>query len=118
MLNLDAARADVLVQQVTNPWMRQFLRLDLPGYLSKITVPVLALAGSLDRQVAPDENLAALKAGLSHSRDVTLTKLDGLNHFFQHAKSGAFTEVEQIPETFSPTALDAMSKWLAPRFPH
>jgi pimeloyl-ACP methyl ester carboxylesterase len=118
LLNLNDARADVLVQQVTNPWMRQFLRLDLPSYLSKIAIPVLALAGSLDRQVAPDENLAALKAGLSHSRDVTQTKLDGLNHFFQHAKTGAFTEVEQIPETFSPTALQSITQWLAPRFRH
>lgn len=118
MLNLDAARADVLMQQVTNPWMRQFLKLDLPAYLNKITAPVLALAGSIDRQVAPDENLAALRAGLSHSRDLTLKKLDGLNHFFQHANTGAFTEVEQIPETFSPDALQAITQWLSPRVSH
>jgi pimeloyl-ACP methyl ester carboxylesterase len=112
-LNLDAAHADIFVQQMTSPWMQQFLRLDLPGYMSRITVPVLALAGSLDRQVAPDANLAALKMGLAHSRDVTLIKLEGLNHFFQHAKTGAMTEYVDIDETFSHTALQAISHWLA-----
>lgn len=108
-LELTPATADVFVQQMTSKWMRQFLRIDLPGYLGKVTMPVLALAGSLDRQVAPDENLAALKAGI---RNITIVKLDGLNHFFQPTKTGAFTESRDIPETFSPKALDAMSSWL------
>jgi len=111
-LELTPATADVFVQQMTSPWMRQFLRIDLPGYLGKVSQPVLALAGSLDRQVAPDENLAALKAGL---RNVTIVKLDGLNHFFQPTKTGAFTESRDIPETFAPKALDVMSAWLKQR---
>ncbi|MBI1213555.1 MAG: alpha/beta fold hydrolase, partial [Alphaproteobacteria bacterium] len=111
-LHLTPASADVFAQQMTSPWMREFLRLDPKPYLNKITVPVLALAGSLDRQVAPDANLAALKAGLTHSRDVTTLEIDGLNHFFQHAKTGAFTEVVEIPETFSPGALQTMTAWL------
>ncbi|MGZ6126367.1 MAG: alpha/beta fold hydrolase, partial [Myxococcales bacterium] len=114
-LHLTPAAADIFVQQMASAWMRQFLRLDLPGYLGKVTVPVLALAGSLDRQVAPDENLAALKARLSRSRDVTTMKLDGLNHFFQPAKTGAFVESADIPETFSPAALQAVSAWLQRR---
>ena len=112
-LNLDAAHADIFVQQMASPWMHQFLRIDLPSYLAKVTVPVLALAGSLDRQVAPEANLAALKAGLAHSRDVTLVKLEGLNHFFQPAKTGAMTEYADIDETFAPVALQSISRWLS-----
>jgi hypothetical protein len=54
--------------------------------MKKVPAPVLALVGSLDRQVAPDENLAALKTGL---RNVTIVKFDGLNHLFQLEQKSA-----------------------------
>lgn len=112
-LRLDSASAKAFVQEMTNPWTRQILRLDIASYLSKVTVPVLALAGSNDCLVEPDVNLAALKSGLTHSPDLTLRKLDGLNHFFQLAKFGTTAEAATLEQTFDPRALDEIANWLA-----
>ena len=115
-LGIPAAAKALFVQQMANVWMRHFLRLDPASYLAKIKVPVLAIAGSLDCQVEPNANLAAIKAGLAHDADVTALKLEGLNHFFQHAKTGGPNEYAEIEETFSSVALQAVSKWITQRF--
>ena len=48
-------------QQLTSPWFVYFLKWNPNAYWSKIKIPVLALIGSLDLQVAPKENLAGIK---------------------------------------------------------
>lgn len=84
--------------------------------LARLRVPVLALNGSLDVQVPAGENLAAIRAALSANPDATVLELPGLNHFFQTAVTGAMGEVEDIPETFAPVALAAVSDWITERF--
>jgi len=111
-LRLNVANAELFVQQMASPWMRQFLRLDIPGFLSRVRAPVLALAGSLDRQVEPTSNLDALRSGLTQTRDVTLRVLEGLNHFMQRARTGAPSEYASITEDINPSALQAISEWL------
>ena len=101
---------------MANVWMRQLLTLDPASYIAKFTVPVLAMEGSLDRQVAPDDNLAAIKAGLPPRADLTQVKLQGLNHFFQTAKTGAIGEYVESEETMSPAALRTVSDWIVKRF--
>jgi hypothetical protein len=110
------ANTELFIQNMANVWMRHLLRLDPTSYLAKIKVPVLALDGSHDTQVEPDANLAAIKKGLAHDGDVTVRKLDGLNHFFQTAKTGGMGEYIEIEETVSPTALQTMSSWIRQRF--
>ncbi len=116
VLGLPKASRDAFAQQMANPWMRYLLRIDMKTLLANIVVPVLALNGSLDRQVEPDANLAAIRTGLAHCPDVTALKLDGLNHLFQTAKTGAPSEYANIEETFSPFALQSVSDWIAIRF--
>jgi hypothetical protein len=114
-LRLNAANAELFVQQMASPWMRQFLRLDIPRFLSKVNVPVLALAGSLDRQVEPTSNLDALRSGLTQTHDVTLRVLEGLNHFMQRARTGAPSEYASITEAINPAALQEIAEWLQRR---
>ncbi len=47
------AQVDSTVAQLSSPWFRLFLTLDPATYLSRVTVPVLALNGTLDLQVPP-----------------------------------------------------------------
>lgn len=84
--------------------------------LARITVPVLALNGSLDLQVAPDQNLAAFRAALKDNPDVTVVKLTGINHMFQTATTGGRGEYQDIEETIAPAVLDLISDWLRERF--
>lgn len=106
------------IRQVTSPWFRFFLTYDPRPALERVHVPVLAINGSLDLQVPPDQNLPEIKAALERGgdTDVTVRELPGLNHLFQTARTGAPAEYATIDETFSPAALDLISSWITARF--
>lgn len=93
------------------PWMRTLLSIDPRPLLRDISCPVLALAGDKDRVVAADANLPALRQALAANPDAQVHRLPGLNHFFQTAHSGEFSEVASIEETMSPRALALISDW-------
>lgn len=50
-----------LIGELTSDWLRDVLRYDAPATLGGLTIPILALNGSLDRQVPAEANLAAIR---------------------------------------------------------
>lgn len=104
--------------QMRSPWFRYFLTHDPRPALRKVTCPVLALNGSLDLQVPADANLDEIRKALAEAgnADATITKLEGLNHLFQHATTGSPAEYATIEETFAPAVLDLITKWIQQRF--
>ncbi|MFB6318849.1 alpha/beta hydrolase family protein [Saccharicrinis sp. FJH54] len=102
------------VDAVTTPWMLNFIKYDPVPALEKVKCPVLALNGENDLQVPPDDNLKAIKTALENggNTDVTVKKLPGLNHLFQHSKTGNPADYGNIEETFAPEALEIMTKWI------
>jgi hypothetical protein len=115
---LTPAAMEANIAQISTPWFRYFLAYDPRPTLRRVRVPVLALNGSLDLQVPPKEDLAAIAAALREggNRDVRTIELPGLNHLFQTTTTGAPTEYAQIEETMSPAALSAISAWILERF--
>lgn len=107
---------NIIVGQISTPWFAYFLRYDPAPNLARIRAPLLALNGSLDLQVPADDNLEAIRAATMDNPDVTIVKLDGLNHLFQHAETGGIGEYFSIEETFAPQALDLMADWINQRF--
>ncbi len=107
---------DAILGQIGSPWFYYFLSYDPAPNLARIGVPILALNGSLDRQVPAVDNLAAIEAATAGNPDVTTVELEGLNHLFQTAQTGAVGEYADIEETFSPIALEILSNWIAERF--
>lgn len=105
-----AVRASIT--HLRSPWMTTFLTLDPADALRRVRCPVLALNGSLDRQVPASQNLPAITAALHRNRRVSIVELPGLNHLFQTATTGAPREYAQIEETFAPAALEALTAWL------
>ena len=116
VLRIPEARRELLAQQLGSNWFRYFLQVDPPAFLSRIQVPVLALNGTLDLQVPADANLAAIRMALITAPDITIRKLEGLNHMFQTARSGAIGEYDDIQETFAPIALRVVAEWIHARF--
>lgn len=110
------APASILTARLGGPWFRYFLNYDPVPNLARIKVPVLAINGSLDRQVPAADNLAAIRKATAANKDATIAELPGLNHLFQTAKTGGLGEYQQIEETFAPAALDLMTAWLQKRF--
>lgn len=110
---VDASEADTLPKDDTTPWERYFLAYDPAPTLARLTVPVLALNGSLDVQVPAKENLAAAREALKNNPKATVIELPGMNHLLQDAKTGAPNEYSDIEETVSPVALKIITEWVS-----
>jgi len=109
------AQIGMQIRQITSPWFRYFLTYDPATALRKVACPVLAINGSLDKQVLPSQNLPAIRKALEEAgnKQLEADELPGLNHLFQTAKTGSPMEYAQIEETMSPVALEKMAGWIA-----
>jgi pimeloyl-ACP methyl ester carboxylesterase len=103
--------------QMTTTWLKYFLTYDPRPTLARVHVPVLALNGELDLQVDAAQNLDSIRDGLRHNPNATVRRLPGLNHLFQTAKTGAFSEYATIEETIAPAVLDLVRDWILARVP-
>lgn len=100
-------------EPMLTPWYRSFIAYDPAPTLAKLRCPVLVLNGELDLQVLPDQNLPAItKALAKNRRRVTVHRLPGLNHLFQHAKTGSPEEYAAIAETIAPEVLGIVGDWI------
>lgn len=90
-------------------YFRKLLSLNPKEWLHKIKAPVMAINGTLDTQVLSGENLAALSKALP---EAIVKEYQGLNHMFQHAKTGDITEYSQIAETISPEVLTDIAQFI------
>lgn len=99
------------VSQLSTPYMRYFLSIDVSPLLGGITCPVMALNGTMDKQVDCEKNLGVLRKAFP-SAPHRIEACKGLNHLFQHCKTGQDAEYEQIEETFSPEVIDSMGDWI------
>jgi uncharacterized protein len=115
-LNSPAAETQMERQffSVTSPEMRSILLYEPAEALRKLKVPVLALNGSRDVQVAAKLNLPAIAAALAEggNNDFAIIELPGLNHLFQECRTCAIGEYGELNETFSPRALRVLADWL------
>ena len=102
------------VEEIANPWMQYFIKYNPEPTLEKVKCPVLALNGEKDLQVPPKENLKAIRTALEKggNKKVTMKEIPNLNHLFQECKTGSPEEYATIEQTFSPTALTEILKWL------
>lgn len=107
----------MMITEFTSPWMQYFLKYDPAIVLRKVTCPVLAVNGEKDLQVPPKENLTAIKKALvkGGNKDVTVLDFPNLNHLFQESQTGSPAEYSTIEQTFSPKALDEITKWIRAR---
>lgn len=101
----------VLIQLQT-PYMKQFVSIDVRPSLGAITCPVLALNGTKDNQVEYQSNLDAIRSGLPGNGRNAVEAIDGVNHLFQHCKTGKVPEYREIEETFAPEVLQKMIEWI------
>lgn len=101
------------VKALCSPWMRNFLRYDPAADISAIKIPWLAINGSLDRQVTPD-NLTKIKQ-LCPTADTVV--MDGINHIMLKASTGGVDEYDRLPGDADPALLQLITDWLDRRFP-
>lgn len=91
-------------QQICSEWFRQFIRVDPGETWSQLSCPVIAIFGSKDKQVFPN-NAERLHELLPQAR---IRLFEGLNHLMQSAQSGFPNEYASLP-----SCMDAeMIQWL------
>ena len=101
-----------VLRQIQTPWMIKLLSLDMRLLLDRVTCPVLAINGTKDIQVDPENNLGALRSGLPANPRNKIEAIEGVNHLFQHCTTGAVAEYREIEETIAPEALEMIVNWL------
>ena len=102
------------ISALMNPWMIYFLNYNPAEILEKVECPVFAINGSKDIQVPAQLNLNAIKYSLEKggNKIVTIKEFENLNHLFQECETGSLDEYVKIEQTFSPLALNEISKWI------
>ena len=112
-----AAVVKAFMPMYKTPWYRYFIMFDPQPVLKNVKVPVLALNGEQDLQVAWKENLELIAAGLKTggNEDVTTKAFPKLNHLFQTSQTGLLSEYSKLEETISPEVLKTISDWILRR---
>ena len=114
--NLPAALSQNLsavMRQLSMPYLKHFVTLDVRPLLGVISCPVLALNGTKDMQVEAESNLRALRSGLPDNPCNKFETVEGVNHMFQHCQTGMTTEYRDIEETFAPEVLETLVEWFS-----
>jgi len=116
-LNAKAATPELYAMQIKaelQPWLKYFIATEPSQFLEKVKCPFLALNGSKDIQVNPEQNITAIKNALEKAgnKNVTTKIFPGLNHLFQHCIKCTVNEYKDLEETFAPEALEEMGNWL------
>ncbi len=105
-------------EAVTGAWSRYILRYDPRTALRHVHVPVLAIDGTLDNVVTPEENLGAINDALkaAGNTDYRVLVVPKLNHSLQAAVTGSAAEAATLGETISPPLLELLTSWITQRF--
>jgi pimeloyl-ACP methyl ester carboxylesterase len=95
-------------------WMYYFCTFNPQEYLSKITIPVLALNGEKDIQVRAKENLEGIEKSLkkADNQNYTVVNLPNLNHLFQKCLFGSTNFYATNKETFNEEAMRRIAEWI------
>ena len=102
-----------VMRQLSMPYLKHFVTLDVRPLLGVVSCPVLALNGTKDMQVEAESNLGALRSGLPDNPCNKLETVEGVNHMFQHCQTGMTTEYRDIEETFAPEVLETLVEWFS-----
>lgn len=95
------------------PWRVVLLSNPLE-FISKVTIPVLAINGELDFIICSKLALPIITQGLKNAgnQDITILSLPNQNHCFQLCDTGALSEYVSIKGTIHESTLKLMTDWI------
>lgn len=111
--DIRARLEEAAVAQMTSPWMTNFIRFDPATAWREVEVPVLAINGTLDTQVAADINLPAIEEAVRNGGgSIEVVRLAGLNHMLQPAITGGPDEYGAIKTTMDEAAMAIIADFI------
>ncbi|MBQ7551433.1 MAG: alpha/beta hydrolase [Bacteroidales bacterium] len=106
----------IMQQQLLTPWYYTLFHIKPSLYIKKVKCPILVLNGDKDRQVDAAANLSLFTNYLIANKDVTIRKIQGVNHLFQPCQTGMPSEYGEIEQTFSSSVMTTIIHWLKERY--
>lgn len=99
---------------VFNTAWRIYLLSNPTNFISKVTIPVLAIHGELDFIMYSKVALPIIAQGLDRAgnKDVTIVSIPHQNHCFQQCSTGAINEYLTIKESINESTLKLMADWI------
>ncbi|MEM9954617.1 MAG: alpha/beta hydrolase [Chloroflexota bacterium] len=102
---------------VVDAGMAQFLSAIIQSYADynptpfwlEVDVPTLAIFGSLDLQVAPEQNVPVIEG---ENDNIEIVVIEGMNHIFQEAETGALSEYGTLEQVVMPELLETLAEWI------
>lgn len=96
-------------------WMRMNMDYDPTPALQKVTCPVLAFFGEVDRVVPPEQNVPPMEAALQEAGngDYTLQVIPSANHALRPAETGGRKERSFLPRGWAAGVEELLVDWLA-----
>ena len=112
--SLASLRVNAEVATLTSRWYRSFLNSDPAVTIRSVRVPVLALFGEKDVQVAPALNRVPMEKalGLPGESSHSVVVIGGANHLFQEAQSGGPWEYGRLKREFHPEFIGRLIQWI------
>ncbi len=101
------------LEQSTDLWYKYFVKHNPYEHIKNIDVDTLALYGTKDIQVLSKENIEILHE--IGNENIEVVEVEGVNHLFQKANTGALEEYEKIEETINEEVLELVYKWVNDR---
>ena len=97
-----------------SPWFASFLEHDPRPSIVALDVPVLALFGELDTQVAAAGNSIVMSEAIAESSvpGYTIATILSANHLFQEAVTGSVNEYARLKREFAPDFIEILTTWL------
>lgn len=105
----DEATIDAVIQQYTSPIFETYFEYNPTPFWLAVDVPTLAIYGSLDLQVAPDQSVPVIE-GMNDN--ITIVTIEGMNHIFQLAETGAISEYSELEQSVTPELLETLTEWI------
>jgi pimeloyl-ACP methyl ester carboxylesterase len=112
----DLSREDFLASagEIT-PGLRFLVAYDPAEDITALDIPVLAVYGTLDVQIDDEQNAPVMEELLVDNPDATVVTIEGANHLFQAAETGAVSEYETLDPVLMPEFLETITDWLLER---
>lgn len=97
-----------------SPRFKSFVEYDPRPAIAALRVPVFALFGELDSQVAPGINATATSEAIAESNTAgfAIATVAMSNHLFQVATTGSVDEYALLKPEFAPEFVDFLTDWL------
>lgn len=94
-------------------WFKSMIEFETAEKISAITVPMLAVFGDKDMQVAAEPNRTkAEELRAANNLDLEIVVIEDANHLFQEANTGMPGEYGMLERKFSPQFFDTITNWL------